>query len=150
MTWLNWSLKFYSRLRTIPHLIHTHTTHMPMFNECLIHLFDCTCLNVMCVCSSLYGSNQKDFWSFYIYLEVIFITLCVHVICLLCFSLFKHVLCWKNKCRNFWLLVLATCKPQDPSREFIQKLWRLTRYSWKFSWLNLATCPVAKRPKIAF
>ena len=139
MTWLNWSLKFYSRLRTIPHLIHTHTTHMPMFNECLIHLFDCTCLNVMCVCSSLYGSNQKDFWSFYIYLEVIFITLCVHVICLLCFSLFKHVLCWKNKCQKFWLLVLVTCKPWDPVTSLHRMVLRFTRDS-----------PVANCPEIAF
>ena len=43
-----------------------------MFNECLIHLFEYTCLNVMCVCSTIYGSIQKDFWSFYIFLEVIF------------------------------------------------------------------------------
>ena len=27
----------------------------------------------------------------------------------LCFSLFKHVLFLKNKCQNFWLLILATC-----------------------------------------
>ena len=26
MTWLNWSLKLHSKLRTIPHLIHTHNT----------------------------------------------------------------------------------------------------------------------------
>ena len=58
----------------------THTQHTClMFNECLIHLFDCTCLNVMCVCSTMYGSIQKDFWSFYMFLEVIFITLCVNV-----------------------------------------------------------------------
>ena len=63
-----------------------------MLNECLIHLFDYTCLNVMCVCSSLDGSNQKDFWSFYMYLEVIFITLCVHVICLPFFFFFFNFL----------------------------------------------------------
>ena len=58
----------------------THTQHTClMFNECLIHLFDCTCLNVMCVCSTMYGSIQKDFWSFYMFLEVICITLCVNV-----------------------------------------------------------------------
>ena len=58
----------------------THTQHTClMFNECLIHLFDCTCLNVMYVCSTMYGSIQKYFWSFYMFLEVIFITLCVHV-----------------------------------------------------------------------
>ena len=57
----------------------THTQHTClMFNECLIHLLNCTCLNVMCVCSTIYGSIQKDFQSFYMYLEVIFITLCVH------------------------------------------------------------------------
>ena len=106
-----------------------------MFNECLSHLFDCTCLNVMCVCSSLYDSNQKDFWSFYMYLEVIFITLSVHDICLpffyfFLFFLFKHVLCWKKQVseflatrfgdlqatrpsHEFWQLVLATCKPWD-------------------------------------
>ena len=78
MTWLNWSLKVYSRLRTIPHLIHTQHTCL-MFNKYLIHLLDCTCLNVMCVRSIIYCSTQKDFWSFYMFLEVIFITLCVHV-----------------------------------------------------------------------
>ena len=41
-----------------------------MFNECFIHLFDCICLNVIYVCSSIYGSNLKDFWSFYMYLDV--------------------------------------------------------------------------------
>ena len=42
---------------------HTHITQHTylMFNECLIHLFDCTCLNVLYVCSTVYGSNQKDF-----------------------------------------------------------------------------------------
>ena len=63
-----------------------------MLNECLIHLFDYTCLNVMCVCPSLDGSNQKDFRSFYMYLEVIFITLCVHVICLPFFFFFFNCL----------------------------------------------------------
>ena len=55
----------------------------------------------MCVCSTIYGSIQKDFWSFYMFLKVIFFTLCVHVQCLLCFSLFKHVLCWKTGVRVF-------------------------------------------------
>ena len=107
-----------------------------MLNECFIHLFDCTCLDMICVCSTIYGSNQKDFWSFYMFFEVIFITLCVYILCLLCFSLFKHVLCWKTSVRIFgyslWLLVrvasklrvLATCfsdlQVVSPSHEFIQ------------------------------
>ena len=72
-----------------------------MFNECLIHLFDYTCLHVMYACLTIYGSIQIFFWSFYIFLEVIFITFCVHVWCLLCFSLFKHVLYWKTGVRVF-------------------------------------------------
>ena len=35
-----------------------------MFNEYLFHLCDCTCSNVMCVCSTICESNQKDFCSF--------------------------------------------------------------------------------------
>ena len=44
----------------------------------------------------------------------------------------------------------TTRQSRNPSREFIQKLWRLTRNSRKFSRLNLATHPIAKRPKITF
>ena len=131
-----------------------------MLNECLIHLFDYTCLNVMCVCSSLDGSNQKDFWSFYMYLEVIFITLCVHVICLpfffFFFKLFKHVLCWKNKCQNFWLLVLVTCKPRDPITIFDDSFWWLasretqSRVYTKWFRDSARNLPVANCPKTAF
>ena len=45
-----------------------------MFNEYLFHLSDYTCSNVMCVCSTICGSNQKDFWSLCLLLEVICIT----------------------------------------------------------------------------
>ena len=53
----------------------SHTQHTSlMFNECLFHLCDCTCSNVMCVCLTICGSNQKDFCSFCLPLEVICIT----------------------------------------------------------------------------
>ena len=53
----------------------THTQHTSlMFNEYLFHLCDCTCSNVMCVCSTICGSNQKDFCSFCLLLDVICIT----------------------------------------------------------------------------
>ena len=42
---------------------HTQQTSL-MFNECLFHLCNGTCLNVMCVCSTICGSNQKDFLFF--------------------------------------------------------------------------------------
>ena len=36
----------------------SHTQHTRLlFNECLFHLCDCTCSNVMCVCSTICGSN---------------------------------------------------------------------------------------------
>ena len=131
MTWLNWSLKLHSKLRTIPHLIYIYTQHtFLMLNKYLIHLFDCTCLNVMCVYSSIYGSNQKYFWSFYMYLEVIFITLCVHVLCLHCFSLLKHVLCWKTGVRifgySFWLLSWVA--------SFGYSFWRLAQSRVYIEW----------------
>ena len=52
---------------------HTQRTSL-MFNEYLFHLCDYTCSNVMCVCSIICGSNQKDFCSFCLLLEVICIT----------------------------------------------------------------------------
>ena len=67
----------------------THTQHTSlMFNECLFHLCDCTCSNVMCVCSIICGSNQKDFCSFCLLLEVICIT---HV-----FKVFQVIFVWKT------------------------------------------------------
>ena len=67
----------------------THTQHTSlMFNEYLFHLCDCTCLNVMCVCSTICGSNQKYFCSFCLLLEVICIT---HV-----FQSFSSCFCVKN------------------------------------------------------
>ena len=91
MTWLNWSLKFHSRLRTISHLIHTQHTCL-MFNECLIHLFDCTCLNVICVCLTIYRSIQKVFdhfiysWKWFLSLFVFmfsayFVFHCLNMFC---------------------------------------------------------------------
>ena len=53
-----WS-KDYSTFGTYPQ----HTSLM--FNEYLFHLCDCICLNMMCVCSTICGSNQKDFCSFF-------------------------------------------------------------------------------------
>ena len=159
-------MKFHSRLRTIPHLIHIHTTHMSnvqwmpySFVRLYLFKYDVCVLNYIWI-------KPKRFWSFYMFLEVIFITLCVYVLCLLCFSLFMHVLCWKTSVRifgySFWLLsrvanfgysIWRPAQLWNPSRKFIQKLLRLT--------CNLpATCKnfrdsshdslVARLPKTAF
>ena len=61
MTCLNWSLKLQIRLRTISILV-PHTSHMFMLNECLIHLCDCTCLNVFHMLNFCW-SNTKIFFS---------------------------------------------------------------------------------------
>ena len=67
-----------------------------MFNEYLFHLCDCTCSNVMCVCSTICESNQKDFCSFCLLLEVICIT---HI-----FQILQIVFVWKT----FFLGVFVT------------------------------------------
>ena len=63
MPWLNWSLKFHVRLRTISHLI-PPTSHMSMFNEYLIHLCDCTWLNVLYILNHML---IKHFFFFFEY-----------------------------------------------------------------------------------
>ena len=46
----------------------THTQHTRLlFNECLFHLCDCTYSNVMCVCSTICGSNQIFFFFFFVF-----------------------------------------------------------------------------------
>ena len=109
----------------------THTQHTwLMFNECLIHLFDCTCLNVMCVCSTLYGSIQKDFdhficfWKWFLSLFVFIFSAYFVFHCLNMFCVEKQVLEFlathfsdlqvARPSHEFWLLVLATCKLRDP------------------------------------
>ena len=68
----------------------SHTQHTSlMFNEYLFYLCDNTCSNVMCVCSTICGSNQIFFFcSFCLLLEVICIT---HV-----FQSFSSCFCVKN------------------------------------------------------
>ena len=118
-----------------------------MFNEYLIHLFNCTCLNMICVCSTIYGSIQNDhficFWKCFLSLFVFMFSAYFEIHCLNMFCVEKQVL-------EFFVTQLATRQSQNPSREFIQKLWRLTRDSRKFSQLNLATCLVAKRLESTF
>ena len=80
------------------------------------------------------------------FLEVIFITLCVLVQCWLCFSLFKYVLCWKTGVRVFRGSAgdLPVAKPQsrvhpEAFGDSLAACSRLTRDSRKFSLLKLAT-----------
>ena len=69
MTWLNWSLKFHFRLKTIPHLIHTQHTRL-LFNEYLFYLCDCTCSNMMCILNFLSIKPKKIFEFFKFFFNV--------------------------------------------------------------------------------
>ena len=66
MTWLNWSLKLHSGLRTISHLIHTQHTRL-LFNECLFHL----CFNVMCILNCLL-IKPKNIFEYFICFRMCF------------------------------------------------------------------------------
>ena len=81
MTWLNWSLKLHSGLRTIPHLILTHNTQdFDSINTSLI----CVIVHVQMWCV-----NPKRFFSVLYVFESDFITFMLLVFvqnAFLCFS----------------------------------------------------------------
>ena len=70
MTWLNWSLKLHSGLRTIPHLILTHNTQdfvqIMIISFVWLYMFKCDVYAQVLV-----DQTQKDFWVFCIFLKVI-------------------------------------------------------------------------------
>ena len=112
-----------------------------MFNKCLIHLFDCTCLNMMCVCSTKYGSTQIFFdnficiWKWFLSLFVFMFSAYFIFHCLNMFCVEKQVsllvlatLASTSFGYSFWQLTQSW----NASREFIQKLLQFTRDSWKF------------------
>ena len=83
-----------------------------MFNEYLFHLCDCTCLNVMCVCSIAWWSNPKRFKSI---LFVFWSDFC-HFWCWK-FFLKCQILCCKTLCLAIsWLLSWLV-----PSREIFKE-----------------------------
>ena len=77
MTWLNWSLKLHSGLRTIPHLILTHNTQE--FNSINAYLI-CVIVHVQMwrVCSITCWSNPKIFLSALYVFESDFILSCFY------------------------------------------------------------------------
>ena len=85
---------------------------MSMFNECLIHLCDCTCLNVLHILNYMLIVHKKIFE---------------------CFNCFWKVFCFEKfqKLCNFVLATqsLESSQSQDPSRELTQKLLRLSSES---------------------
>ena len=126
MTWLNWSLKFHSSLRTIPHLILTHNTQdfvqiMPI-SFVWLYMFKCDVYAQL-----LADQTQKDFWVFYMFLKVI---------------LYFHSLSFYSKCifvlffKNLFRGIFARSLQLIPSREkiFREKLEN-TSFIQRLSWL---------------
>ena len=75
MTWLNWSLKLHSGLRTIPYLI---LTHNPQDFSSINAYFICVIVHdqMWCVCSIACRSNQNFFLSILYVSESVFVLLC--------------------------------------------------------------------------
>ena len=72
----------------------THPQHTSLwFNECLSHLCDCTCSNVMCMLKYLMIKPKKIFFVFYLFLKVIlyFRAFSFSSKCIVVFFFKKHV-----------------------------------------------------------
>ena len=68
----------------------SHTQHTSlMFNEYLFHLCNCTCSNVICVCSTICGSNQKKKFVLFVFFWKWFISL-------MFFKVFLIIFVWKT------------------------------------------------------
>ena len=86
MTWLNWSLKLHSGLRTIPHLILTHNTQD--FVQIMLILFVWLYMFKYNVYAQvLADQTQNDFWVFYMFLKVI-LYFCAFSFCSKCIFVF--------------------------------------------------------------
>ena len=74
-----------------------------MFNECLFHLCDCTCSNVMCVCSIICGSNWKVFFFIILFVfgSVFHHSLFLGFVPSLFINVSSLFLCWKTRIRVF-------------------------------------------------
>ena len=102
-----------------------------MFNEYLFHLCDCTCLNVICVCSITCWSNQKYFSVFYLFLEVNTMTLVLKS-----FSQKAKFFLLKNLVfGNFTTQLTSGCIPSKSWVE-MRKFQFLHKIKQRVSWLS--------------
>ena len=69
MTWLNWSLKLHSGLRTIPHLILSHNTQD--FVQIMLILFVWLYMFKCDVYAQFLADQTQKIWVFYMFLKVI-------------------------------------------------------------------------------
>ena len=112
MTWLNWSLKLHSGLRTIPHLTLTHNTQVfDSMNAYLICVI--VYVQMWCVCSNTWWSNLKRFLSVLFVFESVYV--CFGSLCLTCFIIIiifflLRVDFESSKCfLDLWLCCMLDC-----------------------------------------
>ena len=125
MTWLNWSLKLHSWLRTIPHLIHTQHTCL-MFNEYLIRLI------------ILYMDQSKKIFDHFICFWKWFLSLFVFIFSAYFTFHSLNMFCVEKQVSKFFMthsrltkifaIHLMTHLSRNPSCEFIQKTF--ATHSW--------------------
>ena len=141
MTWLNWSLKLHSGLRTIPHLILTHNTQL-LVQLMLISFLWLYMLKCNVYAQLLADQTQKYFWIFYMFLKVIlylrvfsFYSKCI--LCVILQKLVQKLFCKKLATKCFsWKEV----KGKLEISKFIQRLSQLSRNSFatrSFLWKSL-------------
>ena len=126
MTWLKWSLKLHSGLKTFPHLIHTQHTRF-LFNECLFHLCDCTCSNVMCILNCLSIKPNMIFEYFIYFWKCFYAFVFWFFVYIVLFMFFI-----KNSLRGIFAWRFA-------SKLFLQK-WERLNLKTQFSDRNFCDC----------
>ena len=100
MTWLNWSLNLHTRLWTNSYLIPIQHTSL-IFNECLFHLCNCACLNVMCVYSYIWIKPKRFLIILFVFGSVFRHSLFLSFVLTLFFNVSSLFLCWKIRVRVF-------------------------------------------------
>ena len=64
--WLDWIDRWnFTLVYGLFHIWYSHTTHKTLFRQCLSHLCDCTCSNVMCMLKYLL-IKPKNFFKYFI------------------------------------------------------------------------------------
>ena len=111
-----------------------------MFNECLIHLFDHTCLNMICVCAQLYMDQSKKIFDHFICIWKWFLSLFVFMFSVYIVFHYLNMFCVE---KHFSRLSSRLASHETPVASSSRSFPDSSRDS-------LVTRPVAKCPETAF
>ena len=133
MSWLNWSLNLHIRLRTISFLI----SHISMFNECLIHLCDCACLNVLHILNYMLIKHKKSFECFNFFWKAFFFFFeKFKKFQKLCNSVLVTLPCWLSQSWAYSKALGNSLADQGPSHEkgleIFSKIWVFSIFATQF------------------